>query len=259
MTTRISPLAGQPAPVCVAGRHRPARHRVLHGSARSVRAGASASPSAPRAIAARRSTLSFNERHVLAITQAICAYRQRQGIDGPLFLGIDTHALSAPACASALEVLAANGVETMLATNDEYTPTPAISHAILAYNRGRTSAPGRRHRRHALAQPARQRRLQVQPAERRPGGHRDHRRDRGGSQRLARAVDAGRQAHRPRRGAARADDASARLPRQLRRRPRPASSTSTRSAGPRCAWASTRSAAPACTTGPASPSTIGST
>ena len=79
----------------------------------------------------------FNERHVLAISQAICDYRKRQGIGGPLFLGIDTHALSVPACASALEVLAANGVEVMLADNDEYTPTPAISHAILAYNRGR--------------------------------------------------------------------------------------------------------------------------
>ena len=82
-------------------------------------------------------TRSFNESHVLAITQAICLYRQQQGIDGPLFLGIDTHALSEPASASALEVLAAHGVEVMLAQNDEYTPTPAISHAILTYNRAR--------------------------------------------------------------------------------------------------------------------------
>ena len=81
----------------------------------------------------------FNEWHVLAITQAICNYRESRGINGPLFLGIDTHALSRPACASALEVLAANGVEVMLAVHDEYTPTPAISHAILAYNRGRSS------------------------------------------------------------------------------------------------------------------------
>ena len=79
----------------------------------------------------------FNEWHVLAISQAICDYRKRQGIGGPLFLGIDTHALSVPACASALEVLAANGVEVLLADKDEYTPTPVISHAILAYNRGR--------------------------------------------------------------------------------------------------------------------------
>ncbi|HMA42796.1 MAG TPA: phosphoglucomutase (alpha-D-glucose-1,6-bisphosphate-dependent) [Gemmatimonadales bacterium] len=81
----------------------------------------------------------FNEWHVLAITQAICRYRTQQGIDGPLFLGIDTHALSGPACASALEVLAANEVDVMLAERDEYTPTPAVSHAILTYNRGRTS------------------------------------------------------------------------------------------------------------------------
>jgi phosphoglucomutase len=82
---------------------------------------------------------SFNEWHVLAINQAICDYRKRQGIGGLLFLGIDTHALSEPACASALEVLAANGVDVMIADKDEYTPTPVISHAILAYNRGRAA------------------------------------------------------------------------------------------------------------------------
>ena len=80
----------------------------------------------------------FNEWHILAITQAICLYRTQQQIDGPLFLGMDTHALSVPAMASALEVLAANGVDVMLAARDEYTPTPVISHAILSYNRGRT-------------------------------------------------------------------------------------------------------------------------
>ena len=84
-------------------------------------------------------TGSFNEGHVLAISQAIWAYRASHGINGPLFLGFDTHALSAPAFASALEVLAANGVEVMIARGGEYTPTPAISHAILAYNRGRDS------------------------------------------------------------------------------------------------------------------------
>lgn len=77
----------------------------------------------------------FNENHVLAITQAICDYRMQQGISGPLFLGIDTHALSEPAQISAVEVLAANGVDIMLAAGGEYTPTPAISHAILNYNR----------------------------------------------------------------------------------------------------------------------------
>ncbi|MGA9027266.1 MAG: phosphoglucomutase (alpha-D-glucose-1,6-bisphosphate-dependent) [Steroidobacteraceae bacterium] len=81
---------------------------------------------------------SFNERHVLAIAQAICDYRSSHGIGGPLFLGYDTHASSWPACASGLAVLAANGVDVMLARNDEFTPTPAISHAILTHNRGRT-------------------------------------------------------------------------------------------------------------------------
>ena len=78
---------------------------------------------------------SFNQWHVLAITQAICNYRRARGIAGPLFLGIDTHALSAPACASALEVLAGNGVDVMLAPHGEFTPTPAVSHAILGHNR----------------------------------------------------------------------------------------------------------------------------
>ena len=82
---------------------------------------------------------SFNEWHVLAMTQAICQYRKIHGIDGPLFLAVDTHALSQPACASALEVLAGNEINVMLAIGDEYTPTPALSHAIVTYNRGRTA------------------------------------------------------------------------------------------------------------------------
>ena len=82
---------------------------------------------------------SFNERHILAITQAICLYRQRQGIAGPLFLGIDTHALSESAVGSALEVLAANEVNVMIDSRGGYTPTPAVSHAILGYNRERTA------------------------------------------------------------------------------------------------------------------------
>jgi phosphoglucomutase len=80
----------------------------------------------------------FNEAHVLAISQAICLYRRAQGIDGPLFIGIDTHALSLPAYQTALEVLAANGVTVMTSKSGEFTPTPAVSHAILVYNRGRT-------------------------------------------------------------------------------------------------------------------------
>jgi phosphoglucomutase len=138
MATHISPLAGKPAPPS-----------ALVDIARLVTAYYTGIPDA--GVAAQRVAfgtsghrgssfdLSFNEHHVIAITQAICRYRKTQGIDGPLYLGIDTHGLSAPACASALEVLAANGVETMLAVGDEYTPTPAVSHAILAYNRGRST------------------------------------------------------------------------------------------------------------------------
>jgi phosphoglucomutase len=81
----------------------------------------------------------FNEAHILAITQAICAYRKQQGIGGPLFIGIDTHGLSEPAFASALEVLAANEIEVMVDAHDGYTPTPVVSHAILTYNRNRTA------------------------------------------------------------------------------------------------------------------------
>ncbi|MDM0000514.1 phosphoglucomutase (alpha-D-glucose-1,6-bisphosphate-dependent) [Variovorax sp. J22P240] len=138
MSDRINPLAGQPAPAgslidvsaLVAAYYADApdpgiaTQRVAFGT------------SGHRGSAFERS---FNEWHVLAVTQAICDYRKAKGIDGPLFLGIDTHALSQPACASALEVLAANGVDVMLATNDEFTPTPALSHAILTYNRGRSS------------------------------------------------------------------------------------------------------------------------
>ena len=134
MSTHISPLAGKPAPAW-----------VLIDVAKLVAAYYSERPD-PTVVAQRVAfgtsghrgssfDVSFNEWHVLAITQAICNHRQAQGIAGPMFLGIDTHSLSGPACASALEVLAANGVDVMLATNDEYTPTPAISHAIVSHNR----------------------------------------------------------------------------------------------------------------------------
>ncbi len=134
----LSPLAGKPAPA-----------QLLVDIPRLVTAYYTGRPDA--AIATQRVAfgtsghrgssfeLSFNEWHVLAISQAICLYRQTKGINGPLFVGIDTHALSTPAGASALEVFAGNGVETMIATGDEYTPTPAISHAIICYNRGRTT------------------------------------------------------------------------------------------------------------------------
>src|ERR1700678_836306 len=82
---------------------------------------------------------SFNEGHILAISQAICQHRTERGITGPLFIGIDTHALSEPALASALEVFAANAVDVMIDAHAGYTPTPVISHAILTYNKGRTN------------------------------------------------------------------------------------------------------------------------
>ena len=138
MTTQISPLAGKPAPIS-----------SLIDVAKLVTAYYEIKPDPT--VAAQRVVFgtsghrgsafdgSFNECHVLAITQAICDYRRAHDISGPLFLGIDSHALSESACASGLEVLAANGVNVMLATHDEYTPTPAISHAILTYNRGRSA------------------------------------------------------------------------------------------------------------------------
>ncbi len=138
MSAGINPLAGQPAPAA-----------SLVNVPRLITAYYSERPDP--AIAAQRVAfgtsghrgssfeLGFNELHVLAISQAICEHRRRRNIDGPLFMGFDTHALSAPAFASALEVLAANGVDVMIAAGDEYTPTPVISRAILMHNRGRTS------------------------------------------------------------------------------------------------------------------------
>jgi len=138
VSPRINPLAGQPAPAA-----------SLVDIPRLITAYYSERPDP--AIAAQRVAfgtsghrgssfdLGFNELHVLAISQAICEHRRRRHIDGPLFMGFDTHALSAPAFASALEVLAANGVDVMIAAGGEYTPTPAISRAILMYNRGRSS------------------------------------------------------------------------------------------------------------------------
>ena len=99
----------------------------------------SASPSARRGTGAPRSTSHSTKHHILAITQAICDYRRQHAITGPLFLGADTHALSDSAWASAIEVLAANGVNVLIDDGDGYTPTPVVSHAILTYNRARSS------------------------------------------------------------------------------------------------------------------------
>jgi phosphoglucomutase len=143
MSQQISPLAGKPAP-----------SSILVDIPQLLAAYADLKPDP--AVPAQRVAFgtsghrgssferSFNEAHILAISQAICEYRRSKGIDGPLFIGADTHALSQPAFENALEVLAANGVEVMISSGGEYTPTPAVSHAILVYNKlhesgGRTS------------------------------------------------------------------------------------------------------------------------
>jgi phosphoglucomutase len=135
---RIDPLAGQPAP---ASRLTNVPRLITAYYSLKPDPGVAAQRVAFGTSGHRGSSLesSFNEAHVLSITQAICNYRKQKDIAGPLFLGFDTHALSAPAFASAIEVLAANGVEVMTAADDEYTPTPVVSHAILTYNRGRTA------------------------------------------------------------------------------------------------------------------------
>ncbi|HEY5238577.1 MAG TPA: phosphoglucomutase (alpha-D-glucose-1,6-bisphosphate-dependent) [Rhizomicrobium sp.] len=136
MTRKINPLAGKPAP-----------QSMLVNVPRLVTEYFALKPDV--SVAAQRVSFgtsghrgsafesAFNESHILAIAQAVCLYRRKEGIDGPLFMGMDTHALSEPAFASALEVFAANGVETMIDAQSGYTPTPVISHAILTYNKGR--------------------------------------------------------------------------------------------------------------------------
>ena len=134
MSQKISPLAGKPAPQSIL---------VDVPKLLAAYVDLKPDPSVPAQRVAfgtsghRGSSFnrSFNEWHILAISQAICEYRQSKGIDGPLFIGADTHALSQPAFQNALEVLAANGVETMISSGGEFTPTPAVSHAILVYNK----------------------------------------------------------------------------------------------------------------------------
>jgi len=133
----------------------------------------------------------FNEWHILAISQAVCLYRAQQKIDGPLFLGMDTHALSVPAFASALEVLAANMVDVMIAEMDEYTPTPVISHAILTYNRGRKTGFADGVVITPSHNPPHDGGFQVQPATRRAGGTRRHRLDRSKGKRVSRERPSG--------------------------------------------------------------------
>ena len=132
---KISPPGRKARAARNPGRCAAAHHRLLCRGARSQGAGAARGVWHIRASGLVIQS-GFNERHILAITQAICLYRGAKH-PRPAFVGIDTHALSIPAYATALEVLAANGVEVMIAEGNEYTPTPVISHAILAYNRGR--------------------------------------------------------------------------------------------------------------------------
>jgi len=138
LSTSISPLAGQspPASTLIDVAALLAAYSALRPDPTVAAQRVAFGTSGHRGSALDRS---FNEWHVLAISQAICEYRTQQGIDGPLFIGIDTHALSMPAFQSALEVLAANSVLTLIAAGGEYTPTPAVSHAILVWNRGRSS------------------------------------------------------------------------------------------------------------------------
>ncbi len=98
-------------------------------------------------------TASFNDDHIAATSQAICEYRAGAGIDGPLFLAKDTHALSEPAAATAVEVFAANGVRLLVDSRDGYTPTPSLSRAVLVHNAGRSHGARRRRRHHPVAQP----------------------------------------------------------------------------------------------------------
>jgi phosphoglucomutase len=139
MSARISPLAGKPAQ---AAAHLDVAKLIDAYYSRRPDPSLPAERVAFGTSGHRGSSFdgTFNEAHVLAISQAICLYRRMKGVDGPLFIGIDTHALSQPAFESALEVLAANKIEVMISKGGEYTPTPAVSHAILVYNRGRKDA-----------------------------------------------------------------------------------------------------------------------
>src|ERR1700687_5424208 len=134
----ISPLAGKPAPkemlVDVARLERDyfERRPDLQDANQLVSFGTSGHRGSPL-------QGTFTEAHILAISQAICDYRRGQGTDGPLYMGKDTHAVSGPAQRTALEVLAANGIETIIQRDDGFTPTPVVSHAILVYNHARTA------------------------------------------------------------------------------------------------------------------------
>ncbi len=175
-------------------------------------------------------TATFNEDHILAATQAICDYRAGHGIDGPLYLGADTHALAEPAQVTALEVLAANGVRVLVDSRGGYTPTPAVSRAILAHNlagRGAANHGAANHggRPTGSWSPPRTtrrgRRLQVQPARRGPGRDRRHQGDTGPGERTAQRRVARRAAHAVRAGHGGGHDRDVRFPRRIRGGPGP--------------------------------------
>ena len=162
----------------------------------------------------------FNEAHVLAIAEAICLYRALQRIDGPLFLGMDTHALSVPARASAIEVMAARGVALMIADRDQYTPTPAVSHAILTYNRGRTTGLADGVVITPSLNPPHDGGFKYNPPHRGTGRTRGHPVDRGQSERAARRRPSRGEADPVREGSACLHDTSARLRHGLHERSR---------------------------------------
>ena len=137
---------------------------------------------------------SFNENHILATTQAICDHRRETGLTGPLFVGIDTHALAEPALASAVEVFAANGVDIMIDEHGGYTPTPVISHAILSYNKGRTTGLADGVVITPSHNPPEDGGYKYNPAAWRPGRYRCDRQGRKGRQRLSGSRPEGRQA-----------------------------------------------------------------
>ena len=209
----INPHAGRPAEPSMLVDVDAPRSAPTTRSSPTRRIPRSAWPSALPAIAAPRSTGAFNEAHILAINQAICRYRTAQGIDGPA-VPRTRHARAVGAGAGT-RARGAGGQRRRRASRRRrvHARRPVISHAILATTAGATTRPGRRHRRHALAQPARRRRLQVQPAQRRTCRHRRHRA--GSRTRRTRLLEAGldgvRRASRTSRRCAR-DDAPARLP-----------------------------------------------
>ena len=207
----VSPLAGRPAAAAMlidlARLEREYFERVpdLDDPDQMVRFGTSGHRGSPL-------RGSFTESHILAITQAICDFRRRvQGTDGPLYMGKDTHALSAPAQHTALQVLAANGVETVIQQDDGVTPAPVISRAILVHNRDRKNGLADGIVITAVTQPAGGRRLQVQSAERRPRRYERHSLGGGQGQRTAPQAQRGRQTRADHDGSAGRHNASRRL------------------------------------------------